>query len=100
MFSLYKSKKREKVTEIYFNEYDPTVTVITHKTSLKKRLEKYSACYPELCKLVQSDDEGGAEYEIMKDRISFRLLPPCSESRKEKARKLIEKINSKGGDSM
>lgn len=97
---MHESKKREKVTEIYFNEYDQTVTVITHNTSLKKRFEKYSYCYPELCKLVQSADWGSAEYEIVKDRISFRLLPPCSESRKEKARKLIEKIKSREGASM
>lgn len=32
-------------------------------------------------------------FEIQKDRFSFRLLPPCSDERKEKARACAEALN-------
>jgi len=90
--------KRDKRTEIYFNEYDKTTTVITANTNLKNRLLSYAEKYPSLCKCI-SEDEGTVEYEIQKDRLSIRLLPPCTETRKSTARKLMEKIN-KVGDIM
>ena len=33
------------------------------------------------------------DIEIQKDRFSFRLLPPCSDERKEKARACAEVLN-------
>lgn len=90
--------KRDKRTEIYFNEYDKKATIITANTNLKKRLLTYAQNYPSLCKCI-GNDEYSVEYEIQKDRLSIRLLPPCSENRKNMARKLIEKIN-KVGDGM
>ncbi len=95
----YRSKKRDKTTEIYFNEYDPTVSIITHNTNLKNRLSDYASSYPEYCKQKNDDEDGCVEYEIKKNRLSFRLLPPCASERKEKARNLMQKINE-GGDSM
>lgn len=90
--------KKDKRTEIYFNEYDDKATIITANTNLKNRLLNYSQNYPTLCKFL-NEDEYSVEYEIEKDRLSIRLLPPCSESRKNMARKLMEKIN-KAGDFM
>lgn len=90
--------KRDKRTEIYFNEYDETATIITANTNLKKRLLNYAQNYPSLCKCI-SKDEYSVEYEIQKNRLSIRLLPPCSEKRINTARKLMEKIN-KVGDCM
>ncbi len=96
----YAPIKRDKTTFISFNEYDDVISIITHNTSLKKRLIKYSMMYPDLCKLIFDDGEGSVEFEIQKDRLSFRLLNPCSETRKEKARSLINNINHKEGDNM
>lgn len=90
--------KKDKRTEIYFNEYDKTATIITANTKLKNRLLYYAEKYPALCKCI-ANDEYSVEYEIQKDRLSIRLLPPCSETRKNTARKLMEKIN-KVGDIM
>lgn len=96
----YAPIKRDKTTDINFNEYDNIVSIITHNTSLKKRLTKYSEMHPDLCKLIFDDGEGSIEFEIQKDRLSFRLLNPCSETRKEKARFFINNINHKEGDNM
>ncbi len=96
---MYRSKKRERTTEICFNEYDKKVSIITYNTDLKKRLFRYSDLYPAYCKLLYDDGNGCVEYEILKDRLSLRLLPPCSDNRRETARGLMKKINS-GGEPM
>ena len=49
---------------------------------------------------IFDDGEGCIEFEVQKDRLSFRLLNPCSETRKEIARSLINNINHKEGDNM
>ena len=38
-------KKKQKVTEVYFNAADATAEVYTHDTELKKRLTAYAAKY-------------------------------------------------------
>lgn len=99
--------REQKVRKSYWDIFQMItiwwiIAVISHNANLKKWLEKHSTDYKGLCNIVQSDDEGGAEYEIKKYRSSFR----CSrhdwifESRKEKACRLIEKNQFKGGDSM
>lgn len=42
--------KKQKTTDVYYNAKDPFAEVYTHDTNLKKRLRKYAAKYPELCK--------------------------------------------------
>ena len=49
-------KKKRKVTELYFNEYDSTAEIYTYNTKLKKRLTAYAATYPDLCKLTEDDE--------------------------------------------
>ena len=46
-------KKKRKVTELYFNEYDSTAEIYTYNTKLKKRLTAYAATYPDLCQLIE-----------------------------------------------
>lgn len=75
-------KKKRKVTELYFNEYDTTADIYTYNTKLKKRLTAYAATYPELCKLIEYDEQGGLRFEIDKRRISIRLTAPYDEKRK------------------
>lgn len=39
-------KKRQKHTEVYFNEESPIVEIYTHNTDLKNRLTAYSKSIP------------------------------------------------------
>ena len=76
-------KKKRKVTELYFNEYDGTAEIYAYNTKLKKRLTAYAANYPELCQLTEDDESGGLRFEINKHRVSIRLTAPYSEKRKQ-----------------
>ena len=78
-------KKKRKVTELYFNEYDGTAEIYTHNTKLKKRLTTYATTYPDLCQLIEDDENGGLRFEIDKRRISIRLTAPYTLERKNAA---------------
>ena len=74
--------KKQKVTEYYFNEADPTAEVYTHDTKLKKRLLEYAAKFPKLCQQTDDDEQGGLRFEIDKSRISIRLTAPYRDDRR------------------
>ena len=76
-------KKKRKVTELYFNEYDSTAEIHIYNTKLKKHLTAYADTYPDLCQLTEDDGNGGLRFEIDKHRFSIRLTAPYSEERKE-----------------
>ena len=80
-------KRRQKITEFFFNEQDGIAEVYTHNTDLKKRLMQYAKAYPQLCQLTEADEDGGMRFEIDKHRISIRLTAPYSEERKSAAKK-------------
>ena len=86
--------KKQKVTEVYFNERDDIAEIYTHNTELKKRLAAYAAKYPKLCKQTDDDEHGGLRYEIDRHRISIHLVPPYSKERK-KAASEYAKLHSK-----
>jgi len=73
--------KREKTTSIYFDEYVSMIEVQTHNTDLKKRLTAFSAKYPQCCRQIDDDEQGGMTFEIEKGRLSFRLTAPYSKER-------------------
>ena len=77
--------KKQKVTEVYFNERDGFAEVYTHNTALKKRLNEYAAKYPDLCYQTEDDEHGGLRFEIDKHRISLHLTPPYSSGRRKAA---------------
>ena len=77
--------KREKTTAIYFDEYGNMIEVQTHNTDLKKRLTAFAAKYPECCRQIDDDKQGGLTFEIEKGRLSFRLTAPYSEERRRAA---------------
>ena len=84
--------KRQKTTEIFFDETKSRITVYTHNTDLKKRLLAYSRKYPAVCKLTGYDpDTGCMEFEIRKGRFSFRLTAPYSEERRRAASEAAKK---------
>ena len=78
-------KKKRKVTELYFNEYDGTAEIYTYNTKLKKRLTAYAATYPDLCQLTEDDENGGLRFEIDKHRVNIRLTAPYSQERRAAA---------------
>ena len=84
--------KREKTTDIWFDEKAPLIHIRTHNTALKKRLLAYSRCYPAICQQTDADPETGCmEFDIEKGRFSFRLTAPYSEERRERARQYAKK---------
>ena len=64
-------KKKRKVTELYFNEYDGTAEIYTYNTKLKKRLTAYTTTYPDLCQLIEDDEnEACASRSINTELVS------------------------------
>lgn len=89
--------KREKTTAIYFDEYGSMIEVQTHNTDLKKRLIVFAKEYPQCCRQIDDDEQGGLTFEIEKGRLSFRLTAPYSEERRKAAseRARVGGINSR-----
>ena len=83
--------KKQKTTDVYYNAKDPLAEVYTHDPNLKKRLWKYAAKYPELCKQTDDDGQGGLRFEIDKSRISIRLTAPYSDDRRKAASVLAKR---------
>ena len=83
--------KKEKTTAIYFDEYGSMIEVQTPNTDLKKRLIVFAAKYPECCRQIDDDEQGGLTFEIEKGRLSFRLTAPYSEERKHAASEWAKK---------
>ena len=86
--------KYEKETVLLYNQSHDPITISTYDPGLRRRLREYAARYPELCRRVDKQKYlDYAEYEIQKDRVSIRLLPPISE---EKRRAASEKAKAAG----
>ena len=84
--------KRQKVTEICFDEKEPLIHIRTHNTALKNRLTAYAAAYPGECSQTDADpDTGCMEFEVRKGRFSFRLTAPYSEERRRAASEAAKK---------
>ena len=77
--------KKEKVTEIFYNESDSIAEIYTHNTALKKRLLAYAEQYPQLCHQTDDNGHGGLRFEIDKRRMSIHLTVPPSPERREAA---------------
>ncbi len=79
--------KKQKTTNIYFNENDPIIEVCTYNTSLKNRLTKFAEQYPAECRLLDDDGLGCMTFEVSKGRFGFRLTAPYSDERRVVARR-------------
>ena len=90
--------KRQKTTCIYFDEASKTVEIQTHNTALKKRLVKYAAEYPDLCRQTDDDEQGGLTFEIDRKRFAVRLTAPYSDERRQAASDLAKKSGLNGRD--
>ena len=87
--------KKQKTTAIYFDEDSRMIEVQTHNTDLQKRLSAFAAKYPECCRQIDDDEQGGLTFEIEKGRLSFRLTAPYSEERKQAASEWAKKNGRK-----
>ena len=74
-------KKKNKLTEIWFDEIGSAVNIRTYNTDLKNRLTAYAAKYPAHCRLTDDDECGCLTFEIDRRRFSVRLTAPYSEDR-------------------
>ena len=86
-------KKKNKLTEIWFDEIGSAVNIRTYNTDLKNRLTAYAAKYPAHCRLTDDDECGCLTFEIDRRRFSVRLTPPYSEDRRSKAKETMTAIN-------
>lgn len=76
----------EKETVILYNQSNDPINITTYDPNLRRRLAEYADKYPDHCRRL---DKGKypdyVEYEIDKDRLSVRLLPPMSEEQRQLA---------------
>ena len=88
--------KKQKTTNIYFNEADSMIEVCTYNTALKKRLTEFAGKYPSECRLIDDDENGCLTFEVSKGRFGFKLTAPYNENRRkgtsELAKKNIERL--------
>ena len=80
-------KKKQKFTQIYFNEADPFMEIDTHNTNLKHRLKAFAERYPDLCRMTSDNGDGCMSFRIDKHRCALRLTAPYSEERREALRR-------------
>ena len=82
----YRLTKYEKETVLLYNQSCDPIAISTYDPGLRRRLQEFAARYPELCRRVDKQKYPDyAEYEIQKDRVSIRLLPPMSEEKRKAA---------------
>ena len=76
-------KKKDRVTEIYFNEQDNIMYGKTYNTKFKKQLRQLNEDYPNQCKISVDTDTDMIEFEIIKNRLTFKINPELSAERKQ-----------------
>ena len=83
--------KKQKTTNVCFNEADSMVEVCTYSTALKNRLTEYAGKYPSECRLIDDDGNGCLAFEVSKGRFGFKLTAPYDEKRRKAASELAKK---------
>ncbi len=83
--------KKQKATNIYFNESDNMIEVSTYNTALKNRLTEFAGKYPSECRLIDDDGNGCLTFEVSKGRFGFKLTAPYDEKRRKAASELAKK---------
>lgn len=83
--------KKQKTTNIYFDESGDMVEICTYNTALKNRIAEFLANYPKEGRLIDDDELGCKTFEIRKGRFGFKLTAPYSEERRKAASELAKK---------
>ena len=95
-------RKKDKFTQIYFNEADSMTEIDTYNADLKRRLRNFAAEFPDLCR-IEEEDDGRMSAVIDKHRFGFMLTKPYSEERKQaireagKAKGIHTRLKKEGG---
>ncbi|MCC8037071.1 MAG: hypothetical protein LIP02_02900 [Bacteroidales bacterium] len=79
-----KLTKRDKDTEIYYNQTNAPMLIRTHDQKLIRRLTALAVDFPELCRLTEEDEICGSYFEVDKRRISIHVTRPYSEERRQR----------------
>lgn len=64
--------KKQKTTSVFFDEDSPMIEVCTHNTDLKNRLTKCAAKFPNECRLIDNDEQGGLTFEVQQGAVWFQ----------------------------
>ena len=97
--------KKQKFTQVYFNEADSVMEIDTHNTNLKHRLTAFAQQHHDLCRIVSDDGDGRMSFAIDKNRCTFRLTAPYSEKRKQQLREsgktqgIHTRLRTEGGEA-
>ena len=80
-----KLSKYEQETILLTNEEDGVWSIEKYNAPLKRRLEKFAAAYPELCRQEGENSFGGVRYRMDKKFLSLRLMSPVTEEQRSAA---------------
>ena len=80
--------KCEKETIWRTSQGDSIYSIYTFDSKLKKRLKVFARKYPQCCRQIRRRCmfPGAELYELEKARLTFRLDPPPTEEKKQRAR--------------
>lgn len=80
-----KLTKKDKYTEIYYDQSEAPMQIRTHDLNLIRRLKALNSDYPEICRLVEEDQNNGAYFEVKdKSRVSIHVTKPYSAERRQR----------------
>ncbi|MCD7804816.1 MAG: hypothetical protein LUH03_06675 [Oscillospiraceae bacterium] len=79
-----KLTKRDRDTEIYYNQSSDPMQIRTNNPKLIRKLSALAADFPELCKLTEVDEYSGSYFEVDKRRVSIHVTRPYSEKRRKR----------------
>lgn len=91
-----KLTKKERDTEIYYNQSGDPIQVRTHDAKLFRKLAALSEEFPELCQLTDEDEYSGSYFDVDKSCISIHVKKPYSEERRRKQSEWAKKNGMNG----
>ncbi|MCD8363304.1 MAG: molecular chaperone [Lachnospiraceae bacterium] len=93
---MYKFTKRERETEIWYNQTNDPMQIRTNDPKLIRKLTALSEEFPELCQLDNVDEYCGSYFTVDKKRISIHVTRPYSEERRGKQSEWAREYGMKG----
>ncbi len=79
-----KLTKKDKDTDIYYNQSGDPVLVRTHDLKLIRKLIALAAEYPESCRVTDEGEYGEKYFDVDKNCISIHVIKPFSEERRKR----------------
>ncbi|MCD8362171.1 MAG: molecular chaperone [Lachnospiraceae bacterium] len=97
---MYKLTKKERDTEIYYNQSSDPMQIRTNDPKLIRKLTALSEDFPELCQLDNVDKYCGSYFTVDKKRISIHVTHPYSKERRRKQSEWAKEYGLKGNMSV